>query len=265
MKRFYMLVTSHRRLFKILFSVVLCSVFSVLLYPWEDLIVLLIIGNLFLIWSACIYVQVCANYLIKLANDALAKECDPMPLLDECNRQLEREKKGINYQALLISKTSALANTGDLEEAYEILSEMNIDQYAGTLPVGKMVYYHNLAYICHLTGRWDVADVHHQKAMMLYDALRSKRQKKELSEVVLSSVWEMHYRRGEYAQAIAVLDRLQPQTLQQNVDRAWGYGCVYHAMGVRTEAILHLQYAAEHQTIYVGRRASALLKDLERE
>ncbi|MBQ8311149.1 MAG: hypothetical protein IJX80_09085 [Clostridia bacterium] len=259
MDRFCRFISDHRLLSVVLFSIIECAAYALIL--WENP-VWLVVGCVCLVFVNVLYVQVCANKLIVFANAELTDACDPMPLLEECNRQLAREKPGMRYQMLQIDKTAALANMGDFAEAHEILSGMNIDKYAGTLSVHKMIYYHNFSAVCHMMEKWDAADLYHQKAAMLYNDLRSAKQKKLLNWSLLSAEWEMHYRHGDYARALTVLDQMQPETLLQKVDHAWGYGNVYAAMGDLDRALKNLQYVADYPRLYTGRRAKELLAEL---
>jgi len=259
MKKFYFFVSNHRTLTKIAFSVITCAAYSLILWQSGASLLWYLIGNACLILTNSIYVQTCDSKLIQIAAEELTNACDPMPLLAECDRQLERTKNDMQRQAILITKTAALANTGELEAAYQILNEMNIDKHAGTLPLAKLIYYHNFAYVCHLMGKWELADAYHQRASTLYHDLRSSKQRQTLNTSMMTAQWEMHLRHGEHSKALAVLDQIMETSLQIKVDRAWGYGCVYFSMGNIENAAKYLSYVADYPKLYIGRRASQML------
>lgn len=264
--RFYKWVENNRLLSGVLFSVVLCTAVTALFWMLETKWKIILIVDLFLIMLVGLFVQSCANHVLAAANDKMMNECDPQPLIEACEHQLKRTRRGANRQLLQISYAAALANRGDLQEAYDLLYALNIDRYAAMLPGPKVVYYHNFAYVCHMLGRYEGADVYHHKAVMMYrDLLKySFRQQRAVKDLLFAAEWEAELRRGNHTKAMTVLDQMREDTRLQAVDRAWGYANVYLAMHDSARAEPYLRYVAEYDRLWIGKRAAELAKSLNR-
>ncbi len=264
--RFYKWVERNRLLSGVLFSALLCAAVTALFLMLETKWQIVLIVDLFFVMLVSLFVQSCANHVLTRANDKMMNECNPLPLMEECEHQLKRVRRGANRQLLEISYAAALANHGDLQKAYDLLYALNIDRYAAMLPGPKVVYYHNFAYVCHMLGMYECADAYHHKAVMMYrDLLKySVRQQRGIKDLLFAAEWEAEFRHDNYAKAMTVLDQMREETPLQAVDRAWGYANVYLAVNDSSGAEKHLRYVARYDQLLIGRKAAELLDQLKK-
>ncbi|MDD2361959.1 MAG: hypothetical protein PHV32_11010 [Eubacteriales bacterium] len=84
------------------------------------------------------------QYVLNQAAKQIDETCNPHPLLEVAEQQLQKVWSKSYKQLLLINKAAALRELGRFDEVLSILSGINIDQYSTTLPITKIVYYNNL-------------------------------------------------------------------------------------------------------------------------
>ena len=127
-------------------------------------------------------VVIADSYFIGKAVKQLNEQCDPHPLLETVEQQLARVQSKAYRQSLQINKAAALSNLGWFDEAFSILSGINIDQYNGTRPITKIVYYNNMASAFINKGDYSQADICYSKMIqMMYSFKANEEQKKQLS------------------------------------------------------------------------------------
>lgn len=262
--RFYRFVSHHRllctTLFAILpFSICAASLATISAGPGAYVIVALLF---FLLCN--IFCKSCANQLILYATKELNDNCDPNPLLEETLDGLKYVKKGVDRQIYIIDYSTALSALGEHEFAYRQLSEINIDKYAGTLPVVKIVYYNNLGYFAHILKKDDAADLMHNKALAMYNELKEGKQKKELEFTLLSSQASACLRAGDPIGALSYANRLSPPSKYGEIETAWLFSEIYLAQNDTLSAKKYLEkVASSNPCLYIVKEAKRLLAEME--
>lgn len=174
------------------------------------------------------------------------------------------KKSGVNQQSLLILYCLALRNTGKYQKAFEILSSINIDKFAGTLPVNKIVYYNNLSDICELLNQYEQADIWYAKMMQLYSDMPDNKTKKKLNNLVLEAKISNQFLAGQYSEIIESLNSFEPNSLSSTIENAWLCAQAYLKLNEREKAIEKLNFIIEKgNKLYTVTKAKMLLERIE--
>ena len=213
-----------------------------------------------------VYIITADQRLLKKPLRILNDQCDPMPLLEECIVQRLYPGNGRQKQMREINYAMALRNVGDYDGAYLILSELNIDKYAGTLPLVKVIYYNNLMDLCELMGKHQEAIIWYEKLRMMYHDMKPGKQKEQFRHTLQANLAEYHLCKGEYDRALHALSETAPRNLSEQVENAMNYARIYLAMGETEKAIKPLQFVAEKgNKLYFATEAKLLLEKINME
>ena len=254
----------NRVLAKTLFSAILCACYSMLvvLGVWLWVVVLI---DLLVIFFVCVWVDASSEKLMQKPLKALAEFCDPYPLMQETAEQLTYGLSGVTEQAIRINHCLALREIGQYQQCWELLSAINIDRHAGTLPVVKFTYYCNLCDVLTLMGRYPEAEVWYQTAIQIYRDMPENKMKQALREAVEGMAADAWYRRGGYAQARACISACRPEKLNNRVDQALLYARCSIAMGEADAARQSLEFVIAYgNRLYAVTEARYLLDTLNR-
>lgn len=234
-------VAKHRTLARITLGVIFGCWLGMLLEMgvWLWLVVLL---GVLAVFFVCLWVGSSGPYLLIAPTKALNEGCDPYPLLREAQEQLTYRNTGPNEQLLCLDQCVALRYAGEYQQALEQLNAINIDRYAGTLPTSKFVYYNNLTDLLSVMGHFSEAEIWYQKAVQIYQDLPENKAKEKLRQLVDYLTADAWFRRGDYSQAIACVNALQPKTLVERIDRAMLYARCCAAMGQPERAKEQLEF-----------------------
>lgn len=253
-------MAKNRLLAKIIFGVFLCAAYSWLLHRLNVPVWIIVLVDLFLLFVNHAFVDVSGTRLMKKPLKILENYCDPYPLLQEMQTQLGYPYVKTAKQTIQIDYAMALRSTGEIQKSWELLDSIHIDQYPGTLPFMKVVYYNNLADVLTLLERYEEAELWGRKALQLYRDLPEGRMKRKFSPTMQTLRAESHYRRGEYAQALQCLESIPQSTLRNQVELALLHGQCALALGDREKAAEKLRFAAEKgYKLYTATRAKQLL------
>lgn len=222
MNSFARWVARNRTLAKVLFGTLLCVCYSSLVLLDVPLWIVVPI-DLFVVLFVCLWVDASIIKLLQDPLKALDEGCDPYPLLQETAVQMGYGYRGVTDQANRINHALALRCAGQYQQAWEVLTAINIDRYSGTLPATKYVYYNNLEDVLTLMGRYPEAEIWYQKAVQIYQDMPENRMKRQLREAVEGAAASAWFRRGEYAKARECLNALHPQQLRSRVHHALLY------------------------------------------
>lgn len=257
-------VAKNRMLAKILFSVVLCGCYSMLLVL-EVPVWIVIVVNCLTVFFVCLWADASSGKLLMEPLRMLSDQCDPYPLLEETALQLTYGFKGTMLQQLQINHALALRETGQYQRSWELLSSINIDHYNGTLPYVKFVYYCNLCDILTRLGRYPEADVWYQKAIQIYQAMPENKVKHQFREAVEGMAADAWFRRGEYDKALEYMKVRQPEKLSNRVDQALLCARCFIAMGDKDGARKPLEYVITNgNRLHAATQARFLLGNLSK-
>ena len=188
---------------------------------------------------------------VKVLNDL----CDPYPLLEELEFQLAYTKPGNFRQLLLTNYSAALSAIGQYDRMLEILESVNIDQYGGTQPALKAVYYANLACALIEKGSLTAAAVWLGKAEQLLTLIKKPDAKMMVQQTILGSRATIALKREEYDQVIAILENIPAASRRAAVAKAMTSAELAIAMGQPDRARSQLNYV-----IFNGNRLAVVEK-----
>lgn len=211
-------------------------------------------------------VSVAGDVLLKKPLEKLQHQCDPYPFMEEMQEQIHYSGKDAVKQVRTINYALALRNIGQYDQAYMLMSTLNIDKNAAMLPVGKLTYYNNLMDLCFLMGKHQEANIWYAKATQIFHDLKPGKQKERLRHIVEDNRALYHFGNGEYALALQVLGKAQPKDLRDRVENAMMYARTYLAMGEPEKAVKPLQFVAEKgNKLYFATEAKELLAKIKLE
>lgn len=253
---------------------VLCRILSMILWVavgvwWIELgvpkwLTLLFIAVAVYVFS--VYITTADQRLLKKPLEILNNQCDPIPLLEESSVQRAYPGNGPQKQIRDINYAMALRNAGDYDAAYMILTVLNIDKYAGTLPLAKVIYYNNLMDLCGLMGKHQEAIIWYEKLRTMYHDMKPGKQKERLRHTVQANLGEYYFCKGEYDRVLHALCETAPRNLSEQVENAMMYARTYLAMGEREKAKKPLQFVAENgNKLYFAKEAKMLLEKITME
>ena len=244
MEGFARWTAKHRTLAKVLFGTILCVCYSSLILL--DVPLWVVAGiDLFVVLFVCLWADASILRLLQKPLQALDESCDPYPLLQETALQMTYGYKGVTEQANLINHAVALRCAGQYQQAWELLSAINIDRYSGTLPATKYVYYNNLDDLLTQMGRYPEAEVWYQKAVQIYQDMPDNKMKRQLQETVEAAAASAWFRRGEFGRAREALNAIHPEKLRNRVEHALLYAKCCLAEGNPESARQPLQFVID--------------------
>jgi tetratricopeptide (TPR) repeat protein len=256
-------VSRHRLLCNLLFDLFLCGICTYMLASIQAAPWVIIAVDLFMILCTYCFCESASNQLLAIAGKALNERCDPLPLLHEAEEGLKGRRESATTHVYLIDYALALSELGDHARAYEVMSEINIDKFAGTLPVTKAIYYNNLAYFCHVLNKYESADLYHKKAMQMLAEVKNQKQRKQLEYSCLSSQAEERLRHDDPDGAMAFAARLSPACAYQDLSTAFLLGQICFLQKDFENAKKHLTRAASYPpSLYVVQQAKNMLEEI---
>lgn len=220
MNAFYHWIAKHKLLSFLLFSIVLCSIYTVAFLLLDAPIWIIVLIDLLLLLVNYVHTSTCSLRLVQKTIPAFDNGCDPFPLLQETELLLSYTNRKPEEQTLILNHCAALCYIGEYQKVYDALCALHIDRYAGTLPAVKCAYYNNLMDVCTILGKYEQADFCFDKLMQLYADLKNKKQKKLLEPVVCFANALNCFRKMEYARTIEILNGIKAANLRMEVSGA---------------------------------------------
>lgn len=227
----------------ILHSIIFCGVATTLLILFDAPIVVIVILNLFLLFSA--YSISCFSYAKAMQNAVAAFEnCCPQPVY-ELSEQIRPYVKKVELQQIIINQTSALHCMGRHDEMLQILEDMNIDRYAELPLQYKIIYYNNLATAYELKGDVEKARAAFKKLRMLIGDGNQKIKQQFFNQMVETEIFEAKAA-GDFKRALELCLARQNDKLIQRVDNAYTAAELYLAMGDVENAKIQYSFVRIH-------------------
>lgn len=146
----------------------------------------------------------------------------------------------------MIDYCVALRNAGEYKKVLEQLVAINIDKYAGTMPITKAVYYNNLADIYLCLNELEKAEIWQNKSIQLFDDIKNEKQKNMLSATIQHNVAEIAYFKQDYSKSIEILNNAAETNMRDAVYRALLLAKIHIAQGRIEEAKTKLQFVVEN-------------------
>lgn len=220
--------------------------------------------DLFVLLVNSVHIDGAYGRLLKKPIQALINDCDPYPMLQETTEQMSYGIAGNMEQVVKINHGLALMEVGRYQDALDLLNSINIDRYAGTLPVTRFTYYNNLTCILTLMGEHPEAEVWYQKAVQIYQDLPDGKLKQSLRPAVESMAADAWFRRGEYEKAIECTNALYPPEPCNQISQAMLVARSYIALGRPEEARKPLEFVlSKGNRLHAVSQARAILANFE--
>lgn len=203
---------------------------------------------------------------VKLLQEPLAQlhnNCDPYPILEETQRQLAVVSDSPHRQLLEVDLAVALRETGEYEQALEILENINIDKFPGTTPFARYIYYHNLCDLNYLLARNEEARIWSRKMRQIYGDLPPVKAKNQLSAThELMEAEILHYE-GDPDGALRKVAWIQLSYPCMVISAAMLAARCHIALEEQDKAREKLNYVAEHgNKLHIVQKARELLETL---
>ena len=202
--------------------------------------------TLFYVFTSWMFVNSCARQLLLRAEKPLMEQCDPYPLLIETENQMSYNRSKPYEQILLIDYCVALRNMGEYDKVLEKLGSINIDKYAGVMPISKVVYYNNLADIYLCLNEIEKAEVWQNKSIQIQHDLKNNKLKHMFSATIQHNVAEIAYHKKDFDKSLEILDKATEINMREAVSKALLYAKIYIAQSKVENARTKLQFVIEN-------------------
>ena len=264
MKQKWYRLCNRRRWVPVVGTIVLMALLWLPLYLLGDpsIIGFYVIGGLTLLCS----LRLGAAYGGKLTNPQIKtmhEQCDPYPLLTECEDQLSYVRNRLDRQTLVINRSAALCAMDRDADGLAALEALNIDD-PYCLPMWRYCYYNNAATAALACDQREKAMVYRQKADQTAAAITNLKQQAVVQASTNDWLTEVCLLDGDYQGAAAHLARQAPPTdLYQQVNRAYQIARVEKAQGNLTVARFQLEFVVQKgNRLAVVDKAKTLLEDM---
>lgn len=263
MRSFYRWIFEHTGLCRVLLFFGLCGLaffLSSFSYVSFLTVYLIVLGLWFLVG------RFIANAPLKLFREPVEQlnhNCDPYPLMEETQRQLQRKFDGPHRQMMEFNHAAALRETGQFYKAMDILENLNIDKFPGTSPFSKYTYYHNLCDLCYVLDRKEEGRIWHRKANQIYEDLPPVKPKQELEATHALLEAEILYYDGNPDEALRKTAKIQLSHRKMILDAAFLAARCHIALEEPEKAREKLCYIMENgNRLHITEQAGELLESL---
>ena len=247
----------------ILFCLLVIPAYSWAFYTLSFPIWSIILINLIFVFINYIFIESIDTYLLKKPLEALSSHGHPEPLYFITRELLPFKRSEAQRQILLINHCVAMRELGALAEVRDTLMATNIDKVAGTLPMTKVVYYNNLSDIFSLLGDNAQAEIWYSKMMQIFNDMPENKFKKSLEQTVAMATAGNHFIKGEYSEALNILNQTKPDSLYSKVNAALIYAQINLKLNNIEEAKDKLNYiVANGNKLYAVKLAKEMLEKL---
>jgi len=257
----------HKIAFVILFNTVGWIPFLLVLFTTQAITAWLVFGMLMSLLSSILYNSSVETSLTDTAIKQLYEQCDPYPLLERTTQQLQSKANKTYRLSLLIGKAFVLRSLGRFDEAFSVLSSIQLDQNRSKHRDIRIVYYCNLVDILIIRGNLVQAHGYNSELQQLINGLNKvdDNLKKRLSEIPVHNQARLLFAYGNYYESEALFRNLsEPQWNIERVFRYLFYAKLCLKQNRIDEAMPYLQYVISNgNKLYDVMEASELLRGLQ--
>lgn len=261
-------IASHEIIATILVSLICCGAYSFFFRNQFKSPLLLIMGNVFVVYLCWRYVSYRKYAIINKAFDALDRNCDPYPLIEETTlllRSMAHSKD--NTQMFIMYQHNALSHSGEYDRAYAVLETMQPEKMSKKFVESMVIlkdYY--MFTLCDKMGRNEEAEQWYQKMEDAYSAARDPLTATRVGRSIENARVINMCRNGEFDEAIEIMDMGKAETNLTEVLRSMRYARIYLGKGDTDRAREKLEYVAENGgKLYYVEKAKELLTQLNHE
>lgn len=201
------------------------------------------------------------NRLIRPTIAKRVNDCDPYPMLAEMETMLTYRLPKRTRAVCLIDYAVALQETGDHPRAYDVLRTVDIESLRMP-PVGRFVYYNNLAGLCTRLNRVEEADYCYAQQRQLFGTLPKAVQTKMQMHMIGGAANE-RFRHGDYVETMRILETASHDTNVARVSDAMLYARAAVRVGEKEKACENLRYVVNYGgRLAIVEEAKAMLNAL---
>ncbi|MBE6626826.1 MAG: tetratricopeptide repeat protein [Ruminococcaceae bacterium] len=255
----------HELLSIILMSTVFCSLYTVLFWGGKELLWFSILGNVFVIFLCCRIVLNQKYVLISRADSIRNHKCDPEPLLEEVNLQLEFFKNTKYEQRLLNARGAVLNAMGEYEKSYEISLSVLKANLKDNNHTHNVIFYGNVSSSLYKLGRYEEAHEYYSKATEEYEKIKKPEEKYYHKSYIDSFRVTDLMSKGCYREALNLIESLDKEE-SLSAEIVWGAlksARCYIGLGEYDKAREKLEYViANGNKLYAVTEAKELLGTL---
>lgn len=253
----------HPHLAKWFFGVPISILFAVAAYINFRSEIALVVCAFISVFITSVWIDSCYALAANKATKHLNKTCDYEPLLALTEEIVRYAKPSPSKQVMQINYAVCHLYKGDFLTAKQIMSNINIDQFAGALYYVKMTYYNNLAEVEDHLGNKEAADVHFDKLDKMYRDLKPGKKKEAFKDTFNSTYASYLYRKGDYDAALKIMDETKPNNLCAAVQNACLQARILIALGQNDRAREALNFAITNgNKLYAVAEARELLSQI---
>lgn len=258
-------IATHEIIATVLISILCCGFYTLLFRNQFKSPLLIILGNVFVIYLCWRYVSYRKYAIINKAFDALDKDCDPYPLIDETTlllKSLAHSKD--NTQMFIMYQQNALSHAGEYDRAYAVLETMQPEKMSKKFVESMVILkYYYMFSLCDKMGRDEEAGSWFEKMEDAYSAARDPLTATRVGRSVENARLINLCREDEYDEALELLDGGKAETNLTAVLRAMRYVRVYMGKGEVDLARENLEYVIENGgKLYYVERAKEILASI---
>lgn len=263
MKSVYRWIFNHDKLAKTVLIILVTVLCYILLDPMIYSFGIRFFITFSLLFSCLTFVNSMPDKLLREPLELLENQCDPYPFLTEIELQFGRAKDNFRGQMTAINYAMALTQTGDVEKALQVLTDIEIERFSITSPYVKFIYYNNLCDAMTRLERFSEADYWYRKASEIYQQLPEGRMKKQFDRTVRMNEIEHLYRDADYSSALSRLARIPCPTQRSLMEAALLAARCNLKLEEYDKAREKLQYVADHgNRLACAQEAKTLLNTL---
>lgn len=262
-EKLYRFCVKHRKAAKIILPLGMILLWTVPLLFLNAPVWLIVALDAFGAFISILMVDVAPSALTNLAIQPMLHQGDPQPFLQMTEELLSYPSTPAAKQIYLNNYCVALQNVGELQRAYDMLGEINIEEHAATSPVTKVVYYNNMAYFSEALNMPEQAIAYYQKAQQVNDSIKSDKLKKATEVTIRTMNAHLAFLKGEYRTCLALV-QLPAPTLYVSLDQTMLHARAAIALGDVQAAKEKLnEVIAKGNKLYCVTEAKELLNTLE--
>ncbi len=258
-------IAYHEIIATIIISVLCCALYTFVICRGITSPLMVIGGNIFVIYLVWRYVSYRKYNLINKAFDSLDRECDPNPLYEETTALLKSMAHNKNNtQLFLMYQHNALTHMGEFEKAYHVISAVDVSKMSKKF-IASMSILHTyyMFSLCDKMGRDEEATEWYNKLMDDYSAVRDPLTIGRVGRSVENAKLIDLCRRGEFEEVLDLMEDSTTPTKLSEIMRSMRYARCYIGIDDTESAREQLEYVLENGgKLYYVQQAKEMLEAL---
>ena len=219
--------------------------------------------SIFVVLLNYVGAELSLDSLLAESLSARSKYGNPEPLFTATKELLTFRCKATERLVLLINHSVALREMGELQKAYDILMDIDIEDDPRRPPAIKMIYYNNLSDLYDLLGNTEKAECFYEKMMQVYQNMQETKLKHLYENTVALASAEHYLRIGDPQQTMRWVTRVEPKDLTSQTS----VNLIHAKLNIRAnkpdEAIPYLREVIDKgNQLYAVQIAKQLLNEL---